>query len=133
MIRFAPEPVIAALLERLSDAKGYVRDNAAEALGSIGEKAEREEVIAALLKRLSDPKDRVQAAAATSLGSLASKVQSQMKPAVIELILPHARNKRAGEKSDIKREAGYVMLRNLMSAGVSEAGEANGLDNGWPA
>jgi HEAT repeat protein len=110
----AREEVIAALLERLSDRQSYVRGEAMSALGVMGERAARDEVIVALLERLSDTSGYVRGAAARALGSLASKVQSHTKPAVIELVLPHARNKRRGAKSDVKREAGYVMLRNLM-------------------
>jgi hypothetical protein len=54
---------------------------------------------------------------------MAANVQPQSKPAFIKQVLPHARNKRRGDKNDDKREAGYVALRNLMSAGGSETGE----------
>jgi HEAT repeat protein len=120
----AREEVIAALLERLSDAGGDVRSAAAKALGALGEKAAKEEVIAALLERLSDAGEDVRSAAAKALGELGLKVQAQTTLAFINLMLPHARNKRRGNKSDSKREAGYVALRNLMSVRISEISEA---------
>jgi hypothetical protein len=65
--------VIAALLERLSDAEGYVRSAAASALGALGERAAREEVIAALLERLSDAEGYVRYEAASALGALGER------------------------------------------------------------
>jgi HEAT repeats/NACHT domain/HEAT repeat len=120
----AREEVIVTLLERLSDANGNARAAAARALGSLGEKAAREKVIAALLERLSDAEWDMRHEAAKALGELGVKVQSKTKPAFIKLVLPYARNKRRGDKNKDKREAGYLALRNLMSAGVSEIGES---------
>jgi HEAT repeat protein len=126
------EDVIVALLERLSDANGDVRCAAAGALRSMDARVAREEVFVAFLERLSDTDYYVREAAAKALISLASKLQSQTKSAIIELVLPLARNKQCGAKNDDNREVGYVTLRKLMSAGVSEIGEADGLDNEQP-
>ncbi len=120
----ACDDLVEILLERLSATEWSVRTEAASALGALGEKGAREEVIAALLERLSDAEGSVRYAAARALGVLASKAQPQAKPAFIKLVLPHARNKRRGDKNDYKREAGYVALRNLMAERVPGPGEA---------
>jgi HEAT repeat protein len=118
--KVARDDVITALFELLSDPKYLARAAAAGALGEMGENAASEGMIAALIKRLSDSQYSVRYEAAKALGKLALKVQPQSKPAIIKLVLPHARNKRRGGKSDAKREAGYVALRALVSAGDYE-------------
>jgi HEAT repeat protein len=65
--RAAGEEVIAALLDRLSDAEGDVRFAAARALGKMGERAAGEEVIVALLERLSDAEGSVRSSESDSV------------------------------------------------------------------
>jgi len=49
----------------------------------------------------------------------------EMDKFYINLVLPIARNKRRGENSDYKCEAGYVALRNLIAAGDPGLGGAS--------
>ncbi len=110
------------LLERIGDASGSVRSAAASALGAMGEKAASDQFISSLIKLLADSEWIVRSAAASALDNLSKLVSEDAKPKIIEMALPLARNKRRGEKNDSKREAGYVMLRNLLAAKVSGGG-----------
>ena len=111
----ASDQIITTLIQLLSDSDWEVRSASASALGAMGEKAASVQVITALIQLLSDSELSERDAAVGSLGKLVSYVKEEGKPKIIKLALPLARNKRRGEKNDSKREAGYVMLRNLLA------------------
>ena len=108
--------VLEALIERLTDPEGHVRQAAAEALGQLGTAAATPEVMAALLKYLTDPERHVRQAAAEALRNLLAHVRPQERPEVMKLFLPLTRSRDADS-----REMGYVGLRNLLAGEHAEA------------
>jgi HEAT repeat protein len=116
--RAASEGVIEKLLGLLADPESSVRDAVARALGSLGERAASEGVIEKLLGLLADPEWSVRDAAASALGKLSSKTVPAKREGGAARALPYARKRGKSEQARDQRNAGYIVLRNVMAAGV---------------
>ncbi|MBS1787777.1 MAG: HEAT repeat domain-containing protein [Acidobacteria bacterium] len=108
------ENAISDLIERLADSEEVVRIGAAMSLGAMG-KAASNQIISALINSLSDSSIVVATLALGALDELSMCFKEEDKSEIIKLALPLACNKRRGEKNDRKRDAGYLMLRNLLA------------------
>ncbi len=113
--RAANEAVIERLLGLLADSSLYVVAVASNALGAMGERAAREDVIEKLLGLLAGT---AWSEALRALESLSSKVVPAARGGVAALALPFARKRGKSDKVRDQRNAGYIVLRNVMAAGT---------------
>ena len=116
--RAASEAVIEKLFALLADTEGSVREVAARALGGLGERAASDAVIEKLFALFADTEWTVRVGAADALGSLSSNMDPTVRAVAINLALPFARKRGKSDKVRDQRDAGYLVLRNVMAAGT---------------